>query len=657
VWTPDPDAFASPLGLVRQAASGRPGSLTIVTRPDRSLKADLPSVAASVRASWALLTQTSRRRYAAIVAAQMATGLLDLIGVVLIGLVGLAATSAVTGNPTMLAKFPGAERWSGTDPLQLAAFLALLAAAALLTRTLAYAMLLRLNYRLLAHCQVEVTSNLLAQFMQRPIADITMRGSQWTAYALTAGASAAITGLLGSLSVILTDVTLLVILGFSLVILDPTMTIAAAGYLLSVALLVHFSLTRWSARTGVEVAQSGVANTRAIQEGINLHRELWTLGRLGQHYVDTRSGLELGARARSSQTLIAQIPRIVYDVALVVGALLLAGWQLRTSTLEVAMATLLVFLAAASRVIPSLLRVNGQLIQMRSFSAQARQTYELAEQLDSAPSDGWRPPALTPSSTRLEPEFGPGALLVVRDATYTYPQRHAPALCNVSLEAMPGTSIAIVGPTGGGKSTLADVIVGLLIPSVGDVTIDGLPPLDMITIHPGAVAYVPQRVVLIEGSVRDNVAIAVGGQGTDDDLVWRALQQAHASDVVSALPHGLDTQIGEHGHRLSGGQRQRLGLARALYSSPRLLVLDEATSALDAETEQAIARGIAGLRGTVTVVIIAHRLTAVTESDQVIYLDHGRVEARGSFDDLMRKSPSFARQVEILSLPPTAVDS
>ncbi len=172
-------------------------------------------------------------------------------------------------------------------------------------------------------------------------------------------------------------------------------------------------------------------------------------------------------------------------------------------------------------------------------------------------------------------------------------------------------------------------MLGVLAPQPGTVLIGGVPPREAIDRWPGAISYVPQAVALVAGSVRENVALGLPSEAIDDELVWDALRRAHLDDFLIESREGLDTMIGERGFRLSGGQRQRLGIARALYTGPRLLVLDEATSALDAETEQAIIRTLTELEGKVTTITVAHRLATVRFADQVIYLEQGRVRSQG----------------------------
>jgi len=207
-----------------------------------------------------------------------------------------------------------------------------------------------------------------------------------------------------------------------------------------------------------------------------------------------------------------------------------------------------------------------------------------------------------------------------------------------------------VGPTGAGKSTIADVILGVIEPDAGMVSMSGLPPDQAVMQWPGAVAYVPQDITVVDGSIRQNVGLGLPEALIRDDLVWESLERAHLAPLVREDRDGLDTVVGENGVRLSGGQRQRLGLARALYTRPRLIVLDEATSALDAETEQAVSAALDELEGYVTLVIIAHRLATIRHCTSVAYLEDGRIRARGTFDEVRAQQPNFDRQAELLGL-------
>ena len=214
----------------------------------------------------------------------------------------------------------------------------------------------------------------------------------------------------------------------------------------------------------------------------------------------------------------------------------------------------------------------------------------------------------------------------------------------------PGSSVAFVGPSGAGKTTIIDVLLGVLNPDNGSVSISGLAPLLAVAKWPGAVSYVPQDVVIAAGSIRENVALGYPIGEASDELVMGALKVAHLDEFVSSLPEGIETQVGERGAKISGGQRQRLGIARAMFTRPHLLVLDEATSSLDGETEVSISEAIHSLRGSTTVVLIAHRLSTVRNVDMVVYLSKGKVLAKGTFDEVRSMVPDFDRQAKIMGL-------
>jgi ABC-type multidrug transport system fused ATPase/permease subunit len=232
----------------------------------------------------------------------------------------------------------------------------------------------------------------------------------------------------------------------------------------------------------------------------------------------------------------------------------------------------------------------------------------------------------------------------------TYPGSETPAIADTSLSVQPGESLALVGSTGAGKSTIADVILGVLVPDTGSVTLGGVAPTVAAQRWPGAIAYVPQEITVLDGSIRENVALGLPQEIVDDSLVWEALERAHLAATVRDERDGLDTVVGENGVRLSGGQRQRLGLARALYTRPRLIVLDEATSSLDAETERAVSSALGELEGDVTLVIVAHRLATIRHCTSVAYIEQGVLRAQGTFEEVRAREPNFDRQAELLGL-------
>jgi ABC-type multidrug transport system fused ATPase/permease subunit len=208
----------------------------------------------------------------------------------------------------------------------------------------------------------------------------------------------------------------------------------------------------------------------------------------------------------------------------------------------------------------------------------------------------------------------------------------------------------LVGGSGAGKTTLLDVILGLHDPREGRVTVDGVDIAGIKRRWQANIAYVPQDVYLLDATLAENIAFDQAKGDIDPAQLQSAIEQAQLEELVGQLPSGVDTPIGEKGSRLSGGQRQRVGIARALYRQPELLVLDEATSALDNETEHRINETIRALRGDITVLVVAHRLSTVRHADQVVFMKDGRVQCVGTFDEVRRQNPEFERLASLGSL-------
>ena len=583
----------------------------------------------------------------------MATSLLDLVGVLLLGLVAALAVTVVQSQPippqvATVTEFFGLGDLSTQD---LVVALAAAAAAVLLLKSVVSSFLNRRVLIFLANRQALVSARLTKALLSRPLRFVESRSSQQTSYALIQGTSAATVSVLGQVMVMFTEVALLLVLSVALFLVSPVLTLGSIAYFAVVALVLQRAMGGWAARIGTEAALSDIASLNAIQEALAAYREVVVSGRRQLYAARIQALRWTSARVNADAAFISMLPKYIFESALVIGGLALAAVLFSTQTSVDAVATLAVFLAAASRVMPSILRLQGGFLGLRSAASLAAPTYELSAELAATTDDSYEPGIALRLRERIRagfPDFD--ASLLLEDVWVRYPGAPVEALRGVSLSVAMGRSLALVGRSGAGKSTLADVILGVTEPDRGIVLTGGLAPLEAVTRWPGAVAYVPQNVALAEDSVRANVAFGLPAEAIDDELVWEALEKACLASYLREERDGLATLVGERGVRFSGGQRQRLGIARALYTRPRLLVLDEATSALDAETEMDIASTIEQLEGDVTLIIIAHRLSTVRNADRLAFMQSGEIVDMGTFDEVRQRVPSLGHQARLMGL-------
>jgi ABC-type bacteriocin/lantibiotic exporter with double-glycine peptidase domain len=246
--------------------------------------------------------------------------------------------------------------------------------------------------------------------------------------------------------------------------------------------------------------------------------------------------------------------------------------------------------------------------------------------------------------------YGFNPTIKLEGVNFRYSKESDFAIENINLNLTPGSYIGIVGQSGAGKSTLVDLLLGVLKPSSGEVRISNCSVIDAIEKWPGAISYVPQEVKIINGTIRDNIIVGYTREEVKDSEIWESLEKVSLKGFVETLPGKLDEEINENGNNLSGGQKQRLGLARAWISNPKILILDEATSSLDAETENFISEILISDRSDRIIISIAHRLTSIRLADSIIYVDNGKIEASGSFEELRRISKKFDNQANLMGL-------
>jgi ABC-type multidrug transport system fused ATPase/permease subunit len=290
------------------------------------------------------------------------------------------------------------------------------------------------------------------------------------------------------------------------------------------------------------------------------------------------------------------------------------------------------------------LRVQTALLQIKGSIGTASGTLELIEEIGLADV----PLQIMQATDFAYPGFK--AEIEIVDLKFSYPGNAADVISGIDLTIKSGQSVAIVGNSGAGKTTFVDLILGILNPKNGSVKISGLAPSDVTRLWPGAISYIPQDVLVVNSTVRENVVLGYDSNLIGDSEVWEALRIAQLDEFVKSLSEGLDSYVGDRGAMLSGGQRQRLGIARAMFSKPALLVMDEATSALDGKTESQFSEAISLLKGRVTVILIAHRLSTIRDVDRVVYLEGGRVFAEGSFDEVKTLVPAFHYQAKLMGL-------
>ncbi len=586
----------------------------------------------------------NRTRVIAAAMLQVGLAILDLFGVAAIGILGALSVTGIQSQQ------PGDQVVKILNVLQIDSFsfqiqvfiLGLSASIIFILRTVLSIIVTRKIIFFLSRQGAQISARLLSQLLSLPILQIQRRTSQEIVYSLTVGVSAITLGVLATTVALIADASLLLVLLFALFAVDHIMAITSVLFFGLMGYLLYKSMNVRAQDLGLTLSELSVANNEKVIEVLDSYRES-VVRKTRQDYVKKLSISQFKlANVMAEMHFMPNISKYVIESGMVIGAVLIAGVQFAIYDAATAVATLSVFLAAGTRIGPAVLRLQQNLIQIKAATGSASPTLRLVDSLSGSNSlsdiDG--------NFNREHKNFA--ANIEVSDVEFSYPDQKIPTLNSVNLSVADGQSVAIVGPSGSGKTTLVDVLLGFMDPSEGSVSISGVTPKQAIEKWGGAIAYVPQSIAIINGTVRENVTLGYPVGSELDEYVHEALRLAQLTDVIAQLPDGLDTNVGERGAKLSGGQRQRLGIARALFTNPKLLVLDEATSSLDGQTESDISEAIRSLHGQVTVVLIAHRLSTVRAVDQVLYLSQGRILARGSFEEVRNAVPEFEKQAQLM---------
>ena len=597
---------------------------------------------------WKLLSKNDQRKILIIAVIQIFSGFLDLLGVIFIGTIGVLAVNGFgTQQPNnSVDGFLNLLKLTELSLQSQVAVLGLLATLVFILKTAFSAYFTRRILNYLSYKGAELSVKSVQYTFRMSILQINSRPQQELLFALTSGPSTLMVSVLGTAITLVTDVSLMVVLGVTLLIVDPLVATFSIVVFLGLGVLLYKLLHKRATYLGQKSTELSVKSGSQLIEVLLSYRFLSVRDRKDYFAHEIKKLRMEHGSVTGENSFMPYVSKYVFETALVIGTLLIAASQFLMQDAAQAVATLSIFMAAGSRIAPAALRIQQSGLTIKNNLGVCEPVLKF---LEDVPWDHVKQlEAQDPHPKFDHVDFHPS--IAVRKVNFRYPGSLENALENISFDVHEGSVTSIVGPSGSGKSTLADLLLGILSPDSGSILLSNHSIDQSIKDWPGAMSYVPQEVALMSGTIRENVAMGFAAEFVPEVKILEALEMAQLKAFALSLPEGIDTLIGERGTRLSGGQKQRLGIARALFTKPKLIVLDEATSSLDGSTEADISSAIHNLRGSVTVVMIAHRLSTVKSSDQLIYLSNGKLVSQGSFEQVRLEVPDFDNQAQLMGL-------
>jgi ABC-type multidrug transport system fused ATPase/permease subunit len=584
-----------------------------------------------------LFPEADRKKIFLIVIIQIFLGLLDLLGVLMIGVIGALAISGI-GSQQLGSRISSILSFLDLDSTSLETqvlYLSLFATTLLVSKTIFSAVMTRKILFYLSRQSVRISGKLLARLLSQSLQSFHKKSIQENLFSITSGVSILTVGVIATFINIIADLSLLCIMLVGLMAVDVYIAISTIVFFLSVGYILYRIMNVRAHEIGIEQTRLGISANQKIYEILGTFREALVRNRREYYAREISKQRLLMANNSAEIAFMPSISKYVIELAVILGLLLICAIQFISQDSVKAVSILSIFLAASLRIAPAVLRLQQNIMTLRTNSGSAASTLDLIDSLKNLP----EVPEVKDEVIFNHSNFLPQ--IELENVSMTYSDSDKPTIDKVSFVIQAGESVAVVGHSGAGKTTLIDLILGIHDPDSGKVKISGIDPREAIARWPGAISYVPQDVMLIKGSIKENVALGFPADNASDDQIWECLKIAQMEDFVKELPNQILSQVGDRGVKLSGGQKQRIGIARAMFTNPMLLVLDEATSALDNETEINVARAIQKIKKQMTIITIAHRPSTIKFSDRIIYIQEGSVMSDGSYEHFKEFNPQF----------------
>lgn len=561
------------------------------------------------------------------------TGLLAVLDTAALGLIVLAVTPLASGNPIELPVI-------GTVPESAVVWVVAAVCILFLLKSALATVLHWFATRRFARYELEVGNALFRAYTHSNWEKRSQVSTAEVTRIVDSSMASTNAGFILPLSQVPVNVLTFLSVLTVLIVAQPMTALIAFVYLFGFSAFMLFVISRQARKAGRVTRQYTYRVATVMTEMVDALKEVALRGKLDEIGRVVSDYRRVATRARSNAAFLSIVPKYAFEAALIGGFLVIGGSAYLMGGPQAAVVSVALFAATGFRMIPAMTSV-----QSGFTTASANEVYaqDVVRELKEAREESRE--VEVPDRGELSPT---PQVLELKQVGFRYPGADKDVLRDLSLTLPFGSSLAIVGPSGAGKSTLIDILLGLSQPTSGTLEIDGQPLAHVMRQWRSRVGYVPQRVALFDASIAQNVALT-WEQNFESDRVVEALERAHLSELATR-GKGIEERIGERGAAISGGQQQRLGIARALYSDPLVMVMDEATSALDTATENRVTESMRSLRGEVTFVTVAHRLATIREYDQVCYLDNGRILGQGTFDEVVQQVPAFAHQAKLAGL-------
>ena len=597
----------------------------------------------TVRKALNFMTSKERAKYFSILALRAFVATFDLVGILAIGFLAtsIALFATLGSDSNRVIEFAGISLpavTAQTLPIVAVSILVLFVGKA----TVAIALTRQLAY-FLARIEARAAETVAQSAFGSGLGEARKHSREEIYFAVQAGSPAAFNSLLNSIGTIVAEGALFVLVISSFFLVDPASAVGAMVYFGIIALVIQFFIGNLMQKAATKTTIGVVEANSAIGDLSEVLREASILNNKSYFFSKIHDARIRAASSSASQLVLAGMPRYIVETALIVAVALFVLVQSAAGDLVSAAGTVGVFLSGGLRLTASLLPMQSAMLTIKGSIPPAEKALTMLG----------NPIRVSSELSELQSEevvSGTPIGVELNEISFSYPDSRKVTLDKVSLNIAAGQQAALIGHSGSGKSTIAELILGLLEPSSGNVELGGKNPSHIINRFPGALSYVPQKPGMVSGSIVDNIALGVANEAVDLVRLQKATKDAHLSEIIDSLPAGIDTDLGKRKDELSGGQLQRIGLARALYTQPSLLVMDEATSALDADSENEINKALDEMRGKVTVILIAHRLNTVQRSDVVFLVEEGSVTASGTFPELLRTNKTVQNLADLMSI-------